>query len=454
MSETVADRFRPLRRTAAAVGAVALIVMAAAPASAEGGTATGDLLLGQVTPLDGVKIGSSIELPGTFANKGAKALDKIYLSYGVGAGLAIPELPSNCDRVGRDIESDANLVICEFNQTVKAGGIYAPEKTLSLKVLDYALNDSTSVMVSTYDSRRSMDPSEGGPIHSFPGTGPAVKLAELPSTTPVGDGDHPSRSGEDQWDSSDLEVNVVNTADFQVSAQQTGRVGKAVSLEAKFTNAGPGWVYHYEDDVAPLVTALVKVPAGTTVTKKDNRCKEVEPGSYSCYPYSSSYVKAGFTDAWAFTLRIDKAVAGAKVSVSLQGEARPYDKNKKNDSATLLLDTGSDSTGGSVSTGGSSAGGSTTGGDGSTSSAGGSGSAGGSDSTSGAGGAATGGSTSTGGTGSATTGSAGTSGASTTGGGLANTGSGSTLPLAGAAAATLAAGAGTVLLIRRRAARN
>ncbi len=407
-----------------------------------------------MTSLDGVKIGSSVELPGTFANKGATPLDKVYLSYGVGAGLAIPELPSNCDRVGRDIESNAGLVVCAYDQAVKAGGIYAPEKTLSVKVLDHALNDSVSVTVSTYDPRKSMDPSEGGPIHSFPGRGPAVNLVELPSTTPVGDGDHPSRSGEDQWDSSSLGVNVVNTADFQVSAQQTGRVDKTVTLETKFTNAGPGWVYHYEDDVAPLVTALVKVPAGTTVTKKDNRCTKVGTGSYSCYPYTSPYVKAGFTDTWAFTLRIDKAVAGAKVSVSLEGEARPYDKNKKNDTATLLLDDGSGSTGGAGSTGGSS-----TGGDGSTSSTGGSstGSDGSTSSTGGSGSATTGGSASTGGsaaTGSATTGTSGTSGSSATGGGLANTGSGSTLPLAGAAAATLAAGAGTVLLMRRRAARN
>lgn len=42
--------------------------------------------------------------------------------------------------------------------------------------------------------------------------------------------------------------------------------------------------------------------------------------------------------------------------MSLEAKARPFDKNKKNDSATLLLVPGSDSTGGSGSTGGSSTG--------------------------------------------------------------------------------------------------
>lgn len=52
MLGTVADRFRPLRRTAAAVGVVALIATAAAatPASAEGSPAPGGLLLGPLTP--------------------------------------------------------------------------------------------------------------------------------------------------------------------------------------------------------------------------------------------------------------------------------------------------------------------------------------------------------------------------------------------------------------------
>lgn len=184
-----------------------------------------------------MKPGSVVEVPGTFANKGAEALDKIYLSYGFSDGLAFRgKLPSNCLLRGTGREIDAGNVVCEFDQTVKAGGIYAPEKTLSLDVLGHALNEMVSVIVSTYD------PSPDGFFDTWPGTGPTAKLIELPSTTPVGDGDHPFQVGDAQWDSSELLVYAVNTADFQMAVRGTDRVGKAGTMEATFTNAGPASV--------------------------------------------------------------------------------------------------------------------------------------------------------------------------------------------------------------------
>ncbi|SEC98183.1 hypothetical protein SAMN05216483_2821 [Streptomyces sp. 2131.1] len=454
MLGTVADHSRPLRRAAAAVGAVALIAVAAAPASADNGRVPGDLVLGPLTSVAGAKIGSVVEVPALFANKGDKALEKIFLTYGFSQGLAfggtLSDLPSNCALRGSDIESDAGLVLCELEQTVKAGGIYAPPETLPLKVLGEALNENVSVMVSTYD------PVQEGSEKAWPGTGPAMQLTELPPTTPVGDGDHPSRtpSGDQEWDSTDMSVDAVNTADLQMALREKSRAGKTLTLEATFSNAGPGEVKHYDSETS-LTKFLFKAPAGTTVTKIDNRCRKVTTGSYNCVPYTHPYLWVGATDSFAVTLRVDKAVPGAKASASLENKPRFYDKNKKNDSATLLINKDGGSTGGTGTTdggttdggttgghttGGSSAGGGSTGGDGSTSSTGGSTGTGGSGST---GGSATGGS--------ATTGS---SGASATGGNLASTGSGATLPLAGAAAATLAVGAGAVLLVRRRAARS
>ncbi|MGW1181542.1 hypothetical protein ACWD7Y_01325 [Streptomyces drozdowiczii] len=450
MLGTVADHSRPLRRAAAAVGAVALVAMAAVPASADNGRVPGGLVLAPLPSAAGVKTGSVVEVPALFANKGEKTHEKIFLAYHFTPGLASRGvLPSNCTLRGNDIESNANIVLCQFDQTVKPGGVYAAEKSLPLTVLDHALNDGVSVSVSNYV------PIAEGWEKAWPGTGPAMQLTELPSNTPVGDGDHPSQSpsGDSEWDSTSMDVDVVNTADFQMALRETSRVGKKLTLEAKFTNAGPAWVNHHDSET-DLTKFLFKAPAGTTVTKIDNRCRKVTTGSYNCTPFTQDSLRAGSTDTFLVTLRVDKAVPGAKASVSLENKARPYDKNKKNDSATLLINKDSGSTGGTgttnggttsgSSTSGSSTSGGSTGGDGSTSSTGGSTGTGGSGSAGGStGGSATGGS--------ATTGS---SDASSTGGNLASTGSGATLPLAGAAAATLAVGAGAVLLVRRRAARS
>jgi hypothetical protein len=425
MLRTAFDR-RPLRKTAALIGATGLIALGAAPASADG--AQPGLALGPHPAVVGVKPGSSFEVPGTFANKGTKALDKVFLSYSVTRGLAHQELPSNCVRyeiVAFDEAPSYSDAVCEFDQTVKAGGVYAPEKALSLNVLDHALYDSLRVSVTGYDSA----PSDGVK-ETVRGTGPAVRLTELPSATPVGDGDpaHPD------WDAATVPVTAANTADFQVTgARLTGRVGDTATLEAKFTNAGPGWVKG--NPGTPVTRVLIKMPAGTTVTKESGSCKKAGSGSYICGT-GNYWVEEGRGEIYKFTLRIDKAVPGARGSVALEAKERPFDKNRENDTAAILIDVdGAGSSGGSGSTGGSS-----TGGGSSTSTTGGSGTA------------STGGSGSTGGTGA--TGSSGSTGSSATGGDLANTGSGSSLPLAGAAAAAVAAGAGAVLLVRRRAARR
>ncbi|ATW48613.1 hypothetical protein [Streptomyces peucetius] len=166
-----------------------------------------------------------------------------------------------------------------------------------------------------------------------------------------------------------------------------------------------------------------------------------EPGSYRCGSWQR-WVEEDYTAPLTFTLKVEKAVPGAKGTVALTGEPRPFDKNPANDTAAIELDVadGGSSTGGSGGTGGS---GSSTGG------SGGSGASGGS-----------GGSSSTGGSGSSTTGGGGSSsttggtGTATTGGNLAATGSVSALPLAGAAAAAVAAGGGLVLALRRRQAQR
>lgn len=167
---------------------------------------------------------------------------------------------------------------------------------------------------------------------------------------------------------------------------------------------------------------LIKIPSGTTAVKAPD-CKKPAAGTYDCF-IAQGWVEEDQVNTYSFKLKIGKAVAGAKGSVALNAESRPYDVNKANDRADILLDVeGSGSTGGSGSAGGSG-------------SSGESGTPGGSGTT----------------VSSPATGSSGS--ASTTGGDLAATGSGPALPLAGAAAAVVAAGAGTVLLVRRRAARR
>ncbi|MFI9808693.1 hypothetical protein ACIHEJ_30785 [Streptomyces sp. NPDC052301] len=320
-------------------------------------------------------------------------------------------------------------VVCEFDRTVRPGVVYAPEEPLTLKVLDRAPYDQLRVTVDATDTGP-----EDGASDPVRGTGPAVKLVERPDGTPA-----PSGSAQDDgWDGVDVAVTADSTAGFQVSgARLRGRVGDTVALRAKSTDVGPAWVLRRSGESATRV--LIDMPAGTSVTEADDFCRRVGYGSYSCGT-SESCVNEGGGDTYDFTVKIVKAVAGARGSVALGGDSGPFDHDKANDTAAITPDV---------------TGGGTTGGSGSTSSSGGSGTGGtgGSGSTAGGstvGGSSTGGSTSGSPTGGSTTGGA----SSSTGGGLANTGSGPVLPLSAGAAAAVLVGAGALVVVRRRVGRQ
>lgn len=429
-------RRRALRQTAGAVGAVALMVLGAAPAGAADPD-TG-LVLGKIAPIDGVKPGSELNLPGSFTNAGTAALDKVWMAWSVTTGLSYSfPTPSNCSTEnlgGADEAPQSYLLVCEFDQAVSPGVVYAPEG-LKLKVEDSALNDELSVRV----SRSRIQSEEGWPTQ---GTGPAVKLVERPDETPAAPG-----STGPAW--AKTNVTAKSTADFQVTgAHLKGKVGDTVPLTVKFTNAGPGWVAG--EPYESVTNVHIKIPAGTTVTGT-HPCQSQGQGTYVCGT-SSSFINANSENTYTFKLKINKAVPGAKGSVALEKKPRPFDPVKSNDSADILLDVeGAGSTGGSGSTSGS--GGSGTAGSGSSGSTSGSGGSG----TAASGGSGSGGSGSTSGSGTSATGgssTSGSSGSSSTGGDLADTGSGSTLPLAAAAAGAVLLGAGGVLVARRRAARQ
>ncbi|MFC9607534.1 LAETG motif-containing sortase-dependent surface protein [Streptomyces niveus] len=414
---------RTSRNTRAAVTAVAalsgagLIALGTVPAAFADETEPA-LVIGDIAPVDGVKPGSSFDQPVTVANKGTKAADKVWVHYSVTRGLGYGAIPSNCQShqvPSYDEMTEKSNVVCEFDQKVEPGVVYAPEKALAIKALDRALHDDLRVSIGGTDPE--LDENATPPVA---GTAPAVKLVERQ------DGDEGTESAVD------VTVTSVNTADYQVTGDElAGRVGETVTLKVKFTNAGPGWVLTKEGD--PLVGVLITPPAGTSVVKPHGFC-EPKGKAYDCGT-SQRWVNEGGGETYTFKLRIDKQVAGAKGSVVLSDEPRPFDPDKANDKATITLDVTGGGTSGS---GGSTGGGSTSGSGGS---AGGSGDSGGSD----------GGSSSTGGSGSSSTGG---NESATAGGDLASTGSSSTLPIAGAAAAAVVAGTGIIFVVRRRRDQN
>ncbi|NUS75316.1 MAG: hypothetical protein HOV70_03835, partial [Streptomyces sp.] len=369
----VSSRNRRVRRAGvAAFGAATLIALAAAPA-AFGDEPEPELVVGGLTAVDDVKPGDGFDVPVTVANKSVgTAPEKVWITYDITRGLEFEEVPSNCliQHVRPyDEMPERWTASCEFDQALESGVVYTPETAMGVKVLGRALNEQLRVRVA-----------DGGPAYEDNGTdpvagpAPAVKLVEA------------QNGAEGSAQVVTVPVTAVNTADYQVTGDALrGGVGDTVTMKATFTNAGPAWVWPREGD--PAVSVVITPPAGTSVVKRGQFCR-AEADTYVCGMRS---LNEGSQETYTFELKIDKRVAGAKGSVALSSEARPFDPDKANDRAAITLDvTGggpSDSTGGST---GSTTGGADTSGGGSSSTGGGTAS-GGNGSTTGGSGTTTGG---------------------------------------------------------------
>ncbi|WP_405929414.1 peptidase [Streptomyces griseus] len=422
------SRRRTLRGSTAAIAATALVALGAAPALAD--EPEPDLGVGTIAPIKGVQAGSAFSTPLTFLNKGTEEVPVSYVTYAVSPGLQADETYKNCSYYtipSHDEIPDEQVAACKIDQPLKPGVVYGTEKPLSLKALDSALNDDLRVTIGVTEP----DPDSGdtGADEPVPGTGDPLTLVEKGPATDADRANHPESAAS-------ADVTAANTADFALTgAELKGEVGDKVTATVKFANKGPARVQGTIDQ--SVTTVDVRIPKGTSVVKAHGYCDAVTETHYRCGT-SQSWVDVNGGESYDFVLRIDKAVGRTTGEVSFGGPERPFDRNAANDTAQIVIDTGkgSDTSGSSGSSG-------------STGGTGGSSSTGGSDTTGGTSG--TGGSGSSGG--SAGTGGPTTGGATPqTGGNLAATGSDSTAPLAGMAAAAVAAGGGIVWAVRRRSA--
>ncbi|MFE6912615.1 LAETG motif-containing sortase-dependent surface protein [Streptomyces rubiginosohelvolus] len=420
------SRSRTLRGGTAAVAAAALVALGAVPALAA--DPEPDLGVGTIAPVKGLQPGSSFSTPLTFLNKGTAEVPEAWVTYAVSPGLKADETYKNCTyyTIGSHDEMPAsNVASCKIDQPLKPGVVYGTAKPVSLKALDSAFRDDLRATIGVDEPA----PGDGGATEPVPGTGDPLTLVEKGPATDADRKNHPEAYAE-------TDVTAANTADFALTGdERKGEVGKKVTATVKFANKGPARVQGTRDQ--SVTTVDIHIPKGTSVVKPHGFCDAVTKTHYRCGT-SQSWVDVNGGESYPFVLRIDKAVGRTTGEVSFSGQERPFDRNAENDTAQIVIDTGKDE-----GTAGSS------GSNGSSGSTGGSSSTGGSGST---GSTSTTGSTGTSG-GSADTGGSTTGGATPqTGGNLAATGSDSTGPLIGMAAAAVAAGGGILWAVRRRSA--
>lgn len=402
---------RPLRLTTAAIAAAAVGWSLMASAGGAGATEQAEqagpgpeLVFEQTaTPIEGVEPGDAAEVSFAVKNAGDAPATRVALYLSGSQGLAYATKYSNCvyeDAPAQDEGPAQANAVCDIEQTLEPGVVYEPAEPIGLDVLDRALYERLRVNILP-----DVDTFPDGTQHGG-GADPELKLVARTAPEAPGTG-HGGELG--------VDITARNTADFALTGSKVkGGAGRTVDAEVTFANKGPAWASN--DVYGPIGVFDVGIPEGTTVTKVPEFCEPAEASAtYRCTtPYS--YADEDSERPYVFGLRIDKVVPNATGEVAfVKGDHRwgtlPFDKNRTNNTAKIVVNAQTD---------GSSAGGTS--------------------------GGATGGAT--GGTGSSSaTGS--TGGTGTQLDELAETGSDGTLLAAGAAVTLLAAG-GAAIAVRRR----
>ncbi|MFD9872598.1 peptidase [Streptomyces niveus] len=417
-ASTAAKARAPRRLSAVAVVAVAvgwsLTAAPGATAAAEQAASGPELVFEQSGPVDGVRPGDSVDVPFAVKNKGDAPATRVVLYLRGSQGLAYDKKYSNCvyeDAPAQD-EGPAQVnAECDIEQTLEPGVVYEPAEPIGLDVLDRALYERLDVNILSGVGTFPEGTQHGG------GADPVLRL--VARTAPEAPGT--VHGGELATD-----ITAENTADFALTGSKVkGTAGRTVEAKVTFANKGPAWARN--DVYGPIGVFDVGIPEGTTVTKVPEFCEPSRTAgvtgtagaaTYRCTtPYN--YADEDSERAYVFGLRIDKVVANATGAVAfVKGDHHwgtlPFDTNRTNNTAEIVVNASDGGTGAGGASGGASGG-----------TDGGSGSSGG-----------------TGGTGS-------TGGAGTQLDELAATGSANTL-LVGAAAAALLAAGGVTVAVRRR----
>ncbi|WP_436990800.1 hypothetical protein [Streptomyces sp. enrichment culture] len=382
-----------------------------------------------LTEPEGFAAGDTFEAPLGFRNVGGVAADGVILRFTGSRGLSFPQEYGNCAYA---VENEDNLIrmrrvaLCAFEGTFEKDTSYEVGEPVKVSTADFALNDVFSYSFTALSPEEADRLRAGGDYRQGKG-------AELTLRQAKGDGDHVRYA--------ELDFPTKNTYDLDLTGDRAdGKKGETVAVDVTMHNRGPGWIGSLRAGGEPI-GFTVDIPEGATVAKAPRACgphnvEGVEqPGSYLCW--AGTPMLEDSREDFAFELRIDKVVEGAKGRIHMPKWDNPWEGNPANDDGWIVLNgTGDEETPGDGDSTGSTGGTGGTGGSGSEGK-GGDGEDGGE-----GGGEGDGGSN-------GSTGTSGTSGGESADGRLASTGT-TALTAGGLALLLLAAGGTAVVTVRRR----
>ncbi|MFE2551396.1 peptidase [Streptomyces sp. NPDC059355] len=288
-----------------------------------------DLHLGELRLKSEVTAGEQQDLPLAFANRGTLPARSVALELDASAGVEPAEAYDNCRR--EDHGGMGATTVCRVEGEFLPGESYqlAPDSPLHLKTTERAYQDRLRYGV-VPDPAPGKDANDGKPA-----TGKTLKLVKASAAVPVTDSNVDPRSARRAEDTdlnpADNERSFEFTAtgaraDFEaVAASPSGKVGDTVAAELGFRNKGPAVISHLRSGQSVARTDIV-VPAGVQVTSVPPNCRAVNAdgsdrtdqlGAPRYFCDGGLFADAPGAYTGRFTMKIEKAVADAKGSVTV-----------------------------------------------------------------------------------------------------------------------------------------
>ncbi|MFI5981329.1 LPXTG cell wall anchor domain-containing protein [Streptomyces sp. NPDC051555] len=286
-----------------------------------------------------------------FANTGNRAAHGVVLELTATRGMEFVESYDNCVTRGGGRTA---VTLCSFEGDFAPGEAWELADPLTIKATERAYEDQLGYGIYETGSRP-----DGASALSTPagkGTGKTLAVKKHGAVT-SGKSATDLEPGDNRRE---FAFRTANTADFGATgATVPAKAGQTVTAEVGFRNQGPAWIDRARIGEAPVAVARtdVRVPAGTSVTKKPEACRAVNAdgsertaqqqlGAPRYFCESAATVLENGKEGYAFELRVDKIVEGAagKGSVSV-GEAGPqgvtphrFDPKTGNNTAEIVLD--------------------------------------------------------------------------------------------------------------------
>ncbi|MFG2712722.1 hypothetical protein ACGFX2_19525 [Streptomyces goshikiensis] len=306
-----------------------------------------DLVLEKAALKAKMNPGDTQGLPIVFSNEGTESVSAVALEIVTSHGMELVEKYDNCSLAK---PSDwTTTTVCVLDGEFKPGPVYEVSGALTLKAAPHAFHDGISYAV--YAAGK--EPTAGRQQLGKNTTGKKLAVTErTPAKAALRPGTGAGADLDPRDNRHEFDVEVKNTADLAADAVSLkGKAGDTVRADLGFRNKGPAWVAYTRlgsgvartDIVIPEGAKVTKAPVGCEGVEADGTSRKQNTGAPRYFCWTDSTLGEQEKVSYPFELKIEKVVADAKGSVTVDGwapdgiQTQGWDPNKANDKAAFVI---------------------------------------------------------------------------------------------------------------------